>query len=302
MAHNNSHHHTENEHGTKNIAYAFILNMLFAFIELAGGLLTNSVAILSDAIHDFGDSLSLGVAWYLQKVSKRGGDRFYSYGYKRFSLLGSIFISLVLAIGSVFVIRESILRILEPQQADAKGMMILAIVGIVVNGAAVIKLKHGKSHNEKAVMLHMMEDVLGWIAVFAGAIVMYFVEIPVLDPVMSLLITAWVLWNVYRNLKETIKIMLQEVPASVDVKELERKILLTEEIESIHDLHLWTLDGENHILTLHVVVKDETDSALICNIKEKVRQISSSLGIGHITIEIECTGESDSCKYKDSCN
>lgn len=301
MSFNHSHNHSQGDNGSKNIAYAFVLNISFAIIELAGGLITNSVAILSDAVHDFGDSLSLGVAWYLQKVSLKKGDRFYSYGYKRFSLLGSLFISLVLAVGAVFIIRESVIRIIEPQEANAPGMIVLAVIGIIVNGAAVLRLKHGKSHNEKAVLLHMMEDVLGWIAVFIGAVVMYFFEIPILDPIMSLLITAWVVLNVYRNLKNTVKIMLQEVPSDVDTCDLEKRILSLEGVESVHDLHLWTLDGENHILTLHIVVTDNTDSSIMYTLKESVRQITSSFGIEHITIEIECTGEAASCKYTNFC-
>lgn len=296
-----SHNQSAKSNSSKNIAYAFVLNLSFALIELVGGLLTNSVAILSDAVHDFGDSLSLGVAWYLQKYSQKRGDRFYSYGYKRFSLLGSIFISLVLAIGSVFIIQESVKRIIEPQQAHAPGMIILAVIGIIVNGAAVLRLKHGTSHNERAVLLHMMEDVLGWIAVFIGAILMYFFDLPFLDPLMSLIITAWVLWNVYRNLRNTVKIMLQEVPQNVNIQELEDSLLTINEITSVHDLHLWTLDGENHILTLHAVVADETDSLTICNLKERMREIASSLGIEHITIEIERTGETGNCKYTHTC-
>jgi len=291
MSHDHSHSLSPINNSSKNIAYAFVLNISFALIELVGGLLTNSVAILSDAVHDFGDSLSLGVAWYLQKFSQKRGDRFYSYGYKRFSLLGSIFISLVLAIGSVFIIQESVKRIIEPQQAHAPGMIILAVIG----------LKHGTSHNEKAVLLHMMEDVLGWIAVFIGAVLMFFFDLPFLDPLMSLIITAWVLWNVYRNLRNTVKIMLQEVPKSINVDELEGRLLSINEIVSLHDLHIWSLDGENHILTLHIVVADETDSLTICNLKERVREITSSSGIDHITIEVERTGEAHNCKYTNSC-
>jgi cobalt-zinc-cadmium efflux system protein len=202
----------------KNIATAFFLNLFFAFVELAGGFITNSVAILSDAIHDFGDSLSLGVAWYLQKVSEKKGDDRFSYGYKRFSLLGSLFISIVLVVGSIFIIMESLSRLSNPEDTDGLGMIILAVAGIIINGIAVLKLKRGKSHNEKAVLLHMMEDVLGWIAVFVGGIVVYLWEISIVDPLLSLLIGLWVLFNVYRNLSSTIAIMLQEVPRDINLK------------------------------------------------------------------------------------
>mgnify|MGYP000846050729 CR=1 FL=1 len=285
----------QNSKSSGNIVTAFALNLIFALIELAGGLYTNSVAILSDAIHDFGDSLSLGVAFYLQKKSERKGDNKYTYGYKRFSLLGSLFISVVLIVSSVFIIRESIVRLITPQEADATGMLILAVLGIIVNGAAVIKLKKGTSHNEKAVKLHMMEDLLGWTAVLTGSIIMMFADVPYIDPVMSLLITIWVLYNVYRNLRETMRIMLQEVPEQIDIEEIERKIKAADGVKSVHDLHIWSLDGENHIVTFHVVTEESVMPADICNIKENIREILYNEGISHVTIETETNEESINC-------
>ena len=173
----------------KNIGYAFFLNFGFTIIEIIGGFLTNSVAILTDAVHDFGDSISLGLAWYLQKVSKKGSDHKYSYGYKRFSLLGAIINSVILLVGSVFILSETIPRILEPQTPDVKGMFILAILGIIVNGAAVIRLRTGNTINEKVVSLHLWEDVLGWVAILIGSVMMYFFDIPIIDPILSILIS-----------------------------------------------------------------------------------------------------------------
>ncbi|MDD3273770.1 MAG: cation diffusion facilitator family transporter, partial [Bacteroidales bacterium] len=152
----------------RNLLTAFSLNLLFAIIELIGGIITNSVAILSDAIHDFGDSLSLGIALYLQKVSKKRGDDKFTYGYRRFSLLGSLFISIILIVGSIVMIKESTVRLFNPQDTNATGMLILSILGMLINGVAVIKLKKGNSHNENAVKLDMLEDVLGWAAVMIG--------------------------------------------------------------------------------------------------------------------------------------
>lgn len=291
------HHHINNENSGRNIAIAFFLNLIFAIIELAGGLLTNSVAILSDAIHDFGDSLSLGVAYYLQRVSSKKGDNRFSYGYKRFSLLGSVFISVILVIGAVFIMREGVLRVIQPEESDAKGMLLLAILGIIVNGAAVLKLRGGTSHNERAVLLHMMEDVLGWAAVLVASIVMIFVDVPVLDPILSIAITLWVLFNVYKNLKETISIMLQEVPRGINLDKLREEILQLADIESIHDVHLWTMDGENHILTIHIVVKDGVGGRRVIELKNRVREIAVIFNIGHVTIETEGTDECADCLY-----
>ncbi|OFY28023.1 MAG: cobalt transporter [Bacteroidetes bacterium GWF2_41_61] len=291
------HHHNINENSSRNIAIAFFLNLIFAIIELVGGLLTNSVAILSDAIHDFGDSLSLGVAYYLQRVSSKKGDSRFSYGYKRFSLLGSVFISVILVIGAVFIMREGVLRVIHPEESNAKGMFLLAILGIIVNGAAVLKLRGGSSHNERAVLLHMMEDVLGWAAVLVASIVMIFVDVPVLDPILSIAITLWVLFNVYKNLKETISIMLQEVPRGINLDKLREEIVQLADIESIHDVHLWTMDGENHILTLHIVIKEGVGVRTLAELKNRVREIAVNFDIGHVTIETEGSDECADCLY-----
>lgn len=169
MAHKHSHHHSHSHHhGTKNISLAFFLNLGFCIIELIGGLLTNSVAILSDALHDFGDSVALGLAWVFQKKSEQKPDDKYTYGYRRFSLLSAIINSIILVAGSAFVLFESIKRIIEPAETNAKGMLLLAILGVAVNGVAILRLRKGGSVNERVVSLHLMEDVLGWVAVLIG--------------------------------------------------------------------------------------------------------------------------------------
>lgn len=242
MGHNHSHDHNHN-HSTGNITVAFWLNTGFALLELVGGFYTNSVAIMSDALHDFGDSLSLGLAYYLQKKSEKRKDHFYTYGYKRFSLLGAFITSIVLTIGSVFIISEAIQRFSNPQQPDTKGMLVLAVIGIAVNGAAMFRLKKGNTLSEKAVSLHFLEDVLGWVAVLVGAIVMSFVEVPILDPILSIGIALFILFNVYKNIRSVLKIILQAVPENVSEIELKKQIDDFTEISEIHDIHSWSMDG-----------------------------------------------------------
>jgi cobalt-zinc-cadmium efflux system protein len=292
MSHNHSHGHSGHNHNaTKNITVAFFLNLSFSIIELIGGLLTNSIAILSDALHDFGDSISLGVAWYLQKVSEKKPDKKFSYGYKRFSLLGAVFISVVLLLGSTLIIKESIGRIITPSEPHAQGMFLLAFFGVLVNGAAVLRLKRGSSMNERAVSIHLLEDVFGWIAVLIVSIVMMFVYIPILDPLLSIGISIWVLYNVYRNLKETFKILLQEVPENVDLKKLETQIIQVPNVVSIHDVHLWSLDGETHILTMHVVTPQHITIEEQHELKIEIHRLCNEAGIPHTTIEFESNGE-----------
>lgn len=298
MGHSHSHAH---DHSEKNLRVAFFLNLVFALIELAGGLYTNSIAIITDAIHDFGDSLSLAISWFLQKKSKKKSDEKYSYGYKRYSLLGAVIISVVLLVSAVFIIKESIERLFAPEATNAQGMLLLAILGIVVNGLAVLRLKKGTSLNERAVFLHLMEDVLGWIAVLIVSIVMLFVELPVLDPLLSIGITIWVLTNVYRNLRDVFKVLLQGVPENIDVNGLKQAILQIQHVESFHDFHLWSLDGEQNIMSLHVVLRNTPTPEMIKEVKMQIRILANRFSIHHATVETESEAEMPDCDYRNGC-
>ena len=279
------------ENSTKNIRTAFFLNLAFAFVELIGGIITNSVAILSDAVHDFGDSISLAIAWALQKKSNKAKDDKYSYGYKRFSLLSSVILSGILLVGSILILVEAIGRLFNPQEVNAQGMLWLAILGIIVNGLAALSVKRGKTLNERAVFLHIMEDVLGWIGVLVISIVMIFANLPILDPILSISITIWVLYNVYKNLKATFNILLQAFPKNVDVKKLTKEIEAIDNVISIHDLHIWTQDGNSHVMTLHIVAEKNYET-----IKLKVREMVKAYNIDHVTIELE--DKYSSCEEK----
>lgn len=292
MAHDHSHshghhHHHHHDHSAGNISAAFWLNTVFALIEVAGGLYTNSVAILSDALHDFGDSLSLGLSWYFQKKSKQKRDASFSYGYRRFSLLGAIINSLVLVIGSIFILREAIGRLAEPQTPDTKGMLLLAVMGIVVNGAAMLRLQKGKSLNEQVVSLHFMEDVLGWTAVLIGSIVMMFFDVPILDPILSVGISVFILFNVYKNIRSLLRILLQGVPENVDEVAIKKKLMTIPGVEGVHDIHAWSMDGQYNILTLHLVVNNTVTFQETEKIKGEARHCLEHLHLNHITIETE---------------
>jgi cobalt-zinc-cadmium efflux system protein len=302
IGHSHNHesvHNHEKKHEHSNIGIAFSLNLAFSLIEVVGGYLTNSVAILSDALHDLGDSFSLALAWYFQKLSKKKRDSGYSYGYRRFSLLGALINSVVLLIGSIFVISESVNRLISPETANAKGMLILAIFGIIINGIAMLKLKKGHSLNERTVSLHLLEDVLGWAAVLVASVVMIFVEMPILDPILSLGIACYILFNIYNNLRDTLRVILQGVPENINGEEIEKALLNVEGIESVHDLHLWTMDGEFNISSIHIVVATNQDSRGITEIKNKAKEIMKHYNIQHSTIEIEQSEED--CEYSKNC-
>lgn len=287
------HHHTTD--GTKNITIAFVLNAIFVIIELIGGIMTNSIAILSDALHDFGDCISLGITWGLQKKSKKGRDQKYSYGYKRYTLLGSVFLGTLLIFSSIFVIKEAITRTLNPETVNANGMMWLAIIGVIINGIAALRLSKGNSLSQKAVYLHLMEDVLGWIAVLISSIIMIFWEIPILDSILSIIISIWVLYNVWKNLKRTFEVLLQAIPTDVNIHKLLNQINKIQDVKDVHDLHVWSLDGESHVMSIHLVVSNfETTNRL--RIKSELNQIAKQWHIYHVTLELEL--ENEPCYYK----
>lgn len=293
------HHHHHSNASTSNIAVAFFLNLAFTIIEFIGGLYTNSLAIMSDALHDLGDSISLGLAWYFQKLSNRKATEKYSYGFKRFSLLGAIVNSVILVVGSVFIIAEAIPRIMDPEESDAFGMMWLALLGILVNGLAVLRLRKGKSLNERVVGLHLLEDVLGWIAVLIASIAMQFWHIPVLDPILSLLIALYVLINVFKNIKESVRIILQATPKGISIDAIKRELISLEEVRNVHDCHIWTLDGEYNIFTSHIqVIRENFTWNESKELKEKIRKLlHDKFHLEHVTLELEF--DSQDCYYKD---
>lgn len=292
MAQDHHHHHNKQ----KNIKAAFLLNLSFTVIEIIGGLWTNSMAILSDAVHDLGDAISLGSAWYLERYADKKPDEKYSFGYARFSLLSALLNSLILVGGSVLVLVRSIPRILNPQEVHPEGMLVFAILGILINGAAVLKMRSGTSLNEKAVSWHLLEDVLGWAVILVGSIILLFFDVPVIDPLLSVFITLYVLFNVVRNIKQILHILMQGVPEKFSIVEIEKELESNTDAVLVHHTHLWSLEGEKILLSTHVVVPEKMENKDIMKLKESVRSLLYKKGIEHITIEIEYTEEkTDGC-------
>lgn len=291
MIHNHDHHHIHHHDGQKNIKVAFLLNISFTLLEIIGGLWTNSMAILSDSLHDLGDSLSLGISWYLEKYSQKGPDAKFSFGYARFSLLGALINSIILIVGTALILAESIPRILNPEAVNTSGMLILAILGIAMNGAAVLRLREGTTLNERVVLWHLMEDVLGWAVVLIVSIILMFINIPIIDPILSVLITIYVLVNVWKNLKEILYVLLQGVPKNLSIEEIEREIKAKVGVISIYHTHIWSLEGKKNLLSTHIIVKDDVKREEIIEIKQKVRELMLKKGIEHVTIEIEFESE-----------
>ncbi len=275
----------------KNIRAAFLLNLLFTVIEVAGGLYTGSLAITADALHDLGDSFSLGLAWFFERIAQKKPSPLFSYGYRRFSLLAALINALVLIGGSILILSAAVPRLFYPVTPDARGMLLLSLLGITVNGVATYRMRGGKTLNEQVVAWHLLEDVLGWAAVLVVSIVLLFRDIPWLDPVLSIMITLFVLGNVLRNLRRMLVIFLQGVPPSISIDAVEEALTALPGVCELHDTHIWSLDGEHNILTAHVVIDAESSPEAIREIRCRVKERAASLGISHATIEIELQGE-----------
>lgn len=295
--HHNHHHHPGEGEPVEAIKTAFWLNFLFAIIEIAGGILTNSFAILSDAIHDLGDTAAIGLSFVLEKVSHKKRDKNFSYGYKRVSLLAGLLSTIILLTGSSFMIYGAIHRLLEPGAVNSAGMFLIAILGVAVNGFAFLRLNVGDKANIKAVRLHLLEDVLGWVAVIVGSVVIYFTGYTWIDPLLSLGISAYILYNAVLNLSSFAKIFLQGMPSGVVEEDIKKELAAIPGVESLHDLHIWSMDGTYNIMSVHLVVKEELSREEISRIRGGAREVARKSGIMHDTIEIGYC--SDDCEFVD---
>ena len=267
----------------RNILVAFLLNLGFSVFEFFGGVFTGSVAILSDAVHDLGDALGIAVSWFLERKSQRQADSTYTYGYARFSVLGSVFTCGILLLGSVGVVVSAVGRLMNPVPIHYDGMMLFAVVGVAVNLTAAFVTRKGESLNQKAVNLHMLEDVLTWVVVLIGAAVMRFTDWTILDPLVSIGVAVYIFVHAIGHLREAADIFLEKVPDGYAVEKVRQAVLAVEGVIDAHHIHIRSIDGYTHAATLHVVA----DATIIPAVKAAL----NAMGIAHVTVEVEATGE-----------
>jgi cobalt-zinc-cadmium efflux system protein len=284
-------HNSQDETNSRRIGLVFLLNFGFTIIEFIGGLLTNSTAIMADAVHDLGDSLSIGSAWLLSRWGQKTANNEFTYGYRRLTLFGAFLNSIVLIAGSIWVLTQAIPRLSDPVMPVTEGMLALAILGVTINGLAAYRISKGSTMNEKVLNWHLLEDVLGWVAVLLVSVILQFVDWPILDPLLSVGFTLFILVNVIRNLWATGKIFLQAVPDKTLHDEIRHKLLNIDGISDIHHQHLWSLDGEQHVLTAHLVIEGSLENGRYNSIKDSVAETLKPFSLAHTTIEIELKQE-----------
>ncbi len=278
----------------KNILIAFLLNLSFSVFELFGGIFTRSIAILSDSIHDLGDAFSIGISYFLEKKSKKKPNSKYTYGYLRYSVMGSMLTTMILLFGSAFVIFESVLRLFHPVAVHYDGMILMAVFGVIINLCATYFTREGDSLNQKAVNLHMLEDVLGWVVVLVGSLLMKATQITRIDSVLSILVALYILYHAFQNMKEVLYLFLERTPDGIDLPKIKGHLLKIEGVLDVHHIHVRSIDGFHHYATLHVVVDEYSKT-----VKDAIKKELEEEGISHSTVELELKDEaceSKNCK------
>ena len=266
----------------KNILFAFLLNVSFSIFELIGGLFCGSVAITSDALHDFGDALSIGLSYFLEKKSEKMPDARYTYGYGRFSVLGGLITTCILIFGSIFVIIGAIYRIANPVKINYDGMIIFAVIGTAVNLTAAFLTHRGHSLNQRAVNLHMLEDALGWLTVLIGAIVMRFTDFALLDAIISLGVAVFILIHALKTLIEIGNLFLLKTPDFINIEDIRRYILELDGVYGVKSIRILALDEKNIYAMLCIYVTENNEETKV-NIKKELL----SFGITDTMVEFE---------------
>ena len=278
-----THHH--HKKAGENLAFVFFMNLAFNILVIVGGLATNSMAILADCIHDLSDTISIALAWALEKVAQKDSTEKYSYGYQRFSILGAVIISVFVIVMAFVILQEAIPRLFDPQSVDAKGMLLVAVVGIIFKSISVYRLHDGETFNEKAILFHQMGDVFEWVAILILSLILIFWDgAPYLDPFVSIGIALWLIFNLGRNLYKSVEVLLQKTPNNFDVGEFKQTILAIDGVNAIEDFHIWSLDGIDSVMTLKV------DVDFAKNVEEMKKEIYSTSNRYHvvdITIELD---------------
>lgn len=273
------------------------LNLGFALVELIFGLIANSLVLIADSLHDAGDAVALGLSYFGLRLSLRSPNRRRTFGYKKVRIL-TAFLNAVCLIGLTgIVVRAAIIRLLHPEPVRSSILITLAVAGLIVNGLAVLLLRRD-SHalDIRSAMWHLLEDFFGWIAVLVGGIVMKLTGWHVIDPILSLAVSAFVLWGAWSVFRESTSILIDSTPKDISFDTVRSFILgFDRSILGIHDLHIWALGQGERALMAHLVVPDRNLADFHPLLSRLECALRDNFQIDHVTLELEC----DQCKSGD---
>lgn len=282
----------------ENIKIAFLLNLAFSVVEAIGGILTNSISIISDSLHNLGDSITIGINYIFEKKSKKLPNKEYSYGYLRYTMLGSLIASFILLVGSVIIIYNVVPRLIKPLSVNYDAMIIFGIFGLLINLYATIKIMRSKDKDKK-INTHMIEDTVIWLFILTGSICIKVFDLVIIDPILSLLIAVYILYQVYKYMKNIYNIFMEKVPKNVKIDEIKKDIESNENIDNVHHIHIWSMDGVNNYMTAHIHLNKILNEEEIIKTKNDVKNKLKEDKINHITLEVEYFNEkcdSSNCK------
>ena len=273
---------------------AFFLNLSYAIVEFIAGGIFGSSAVLADSVHDLGDAIAIGISAFLETISNREEDRQYTLGYKRFSLLGALVTAVILITGSILVILENITKLFNPQPVNDEGILWLGVIAVSINVLASLVVRKGKTKNESILSLHFLEDTLGWLAVILMAIILRFTDWYILDPLLSLVISIFILTKAIPRFWSALKIFLDVVPEGVETGDLEKDLEALINVKSVNQLSIWSMDGLENNAIIHLCLEDWEQMIAT---KNQVRQLLEERGIQNITIEVDAS-ESNHAQHK----
>ncbi len=295
--HTHGHGHGHAELSGKNLLIATVLNVVITIAEIVGGLLSGSLALLSDAIHNLGDTFAVFLAYVANIMSKRSANEKQTFGYKRAEILAALLNAVVLIVIIVFLFIEAWDRFHEPEQIDGLIMFVVATIGLLANLSAVWLLKKdsSKNINIKAAYLHLIGDVISSVAVIIGSIFIYFFEIYWLDPVITVAISLYILKETFSILKESLDILMQAAPKSLDLVEIKKELEKFKDIDNIHHVHAWNLtDSQIHFECHADLAKDFYLSEAVSIRNQMEKLLKTKFGVDHVTIQLEydcCEGK-----------
>ncbi len=291
--HHHHHHHDTANMSTRKLLWVTLLNLSITLVQVVGGIIANSLALLSDALHNLGDSSAIFIAFLAGKRSKKSPDQVHTFGYKRIEILAALFNGVVLIAICIYLFFEAYERFINPQPIKGLIMLIVATFGLLANLISVIVLSKDKEHNlnVRAAYLHLMGDTLSSVAVILGGIAIWQWEIYWLDPLITVLVGIYIIYHTWDVVKQTVDILMQSKPSNISLVEIKQSVENIKDIDNIHHVHVWKLDDTQTHIEAHVNLKNNVDMKTMMQIKSKVEDIlKTKFHIQHTTLQFgyEC--------------
>ena len=284
-----------------SLILSIALNLAFALAEFIAGLFANSLTLISDSLHDLSDSFALTLSYFGLRMAQLSPNQKRTFGYKKIRILTAFLNALILVVLTIIVLRAAILRILNPETVRSSVLVGMAIIGIIINGTAIFLLRRDHaSLSIRAAMLHLLEDFLGWITVLVGGLIIHFTKWYIIDPILSIGISAFVIYGAYKILRESTSILIDSTPKDLNFAEIQKFVLnYNSKIIDLHDLHIWTIGEGERALMAHIVVNDNLISSYYPLLKDLECALMKNFQSTHVTLELEC----DQCKSGENiCN